>query len=89
MGNPGPNPESEAGRLGVVRGLASAVAHAVESDDIGGAVAGAKALVTLLESLVRDGVGDDGAGSDDGMRAGLASARPASVPVYLALPLAA
>ena len=73
--------------MGVVRGLALSVVQAVEGEDVEGAVAGAKALVTFLESLERGGVGDDG--SNDGMRAGLASARPAPAPVCLALPLAA
>ena len=61
--------------------------QAVEGDDVDGAVAGARALVTFLESLVRGGVGPDG--SDDGMKAGLASARPAPALVCPALSLAA
>ncbi|MBN1631076.1 MAG: hypothetical protein JW990_15055 [Thermoleophilia bacterium] len=72
-----------------MRGLALSVVQAVEGDDIGGAVAGAKALVTFLESLVSGGAGDDG-GGDDGVRAGLAFVvSPAPGPVRIALPLAA
>ena len=82
-------PESESTRLGVVRKLAMSVVQAVEADDIGGAVAGARALVTFLESLVRGEPGDANSGKDKGMRAGLASARPAPDPACLALPVAA
>ena len=86
LGNHSPNPESDAARLGVVRGLASAVVQAVESADLLGAVAGARSLVTFVESLVHGEAGDVDTGNDNDVRAGLTRVvSPATAPGCLAL----
>ena len=85
MGNHSPNPESDLGRVIVVRGLAEAVVVAVERGDIRGARAAAKALVAYVGALA-----NDVAGNDNGVRVGLAfEVSPASALAGLALRLAA
>ena len=51
--------------------------QAVERDDLQGALAGVRAQVAFVESLVRGEAGEGNTGNDNGVRAGLASASPA------------
>ena len=88
MGKHCPNPGAvDDVRVGTVRGLANALVKALEGGDLRGAVGGSKALVAYVDTLFA--VSDRNGENDNGMRAGLASARPAPAPVFPALRLCA
>ena len=67
--------------------------QAVDADDLQGAQAAARALVTFLGTLTdersNNGSDNDNGHGNDGVRPGLASASPAPAPVWLALHSAA